>query len=78
MEGELDLSILTNIPIQVHIFPNIKYSLVTIVELCDTGCTVIFNIKDVIVVYKDDIILLGWKTHQNKLWYFPLISRELR
>ena len=31
-----------------------------------------FKIKYIIVVYKDNIILLGWINHQNKWWHLPL------
>ena len=63
---------LPNTARQAHIFPNIKYSLVSIGALYDSVCTVTFKIKEVIFVYKDDMILRGWINHHNKLWYFPL------
>ena len=58
--------------IQAHVSPNINNSLVSIGALCDVECTVTFKIKGVTVVYQNDIILRGWRNHQNKLWYFAL------
>ena len=72
MEGELDLHILLNISRQAHIFLNIKYSIVSIGALCDSGYTVKFKIKYVTVVCKYYIILLWWRNHHNKLRYFTL------
>ena len=72
MEGVLDLPMLPNTEILAHIFPNIKHSLVSIVELCDVVCTVKFKKKYVTAVYKEEIILRGWRNQHNKLWYFPL------
>ena len=57
---------------QVHIFSNTKHSLASIVSLCDVGCTVIFRIKDVTAVYKNNIIQQWCRNHQYKLWYLPL------
>ena len=57
---------------QAKISQNLKHSLVSIGELCDSGCIVTFMIKYVTVMYKNDIILRGWRNHQNKLWYLPL------
>ena len=65
MEGELYFPMLANIAIQAHILPNIKYFIVSIGSLRDAGCTVTLKIKYVTVVYKDDIILLGWRNHSN-------------
>ena len=57
---------------QAHISPKIKHSIVSIGALCDSGCTVTFKIKYISVVYKDDIILRGWRNNHSKLWYLPL------
>ena len=50
MEGGLDFPMLTITARQAHIFPNIKHSLVSLGEICDAGCIVVFGIKDVTVM----------------------------
>ena len=67
MEGRFYLPMLPNIARKEHIFSNVKFALVYIGELCDAGCTVTFNLKDVTVIYKEDIILIWWRNHHNKL-----------
>ena len=57
MERELDSPMLPNTSRHAHIFPNIRHSLVSIGALYDAGCTVTFKLKEVNVIYKDDIIL---------------------
>ena len=72
MEGELDLPTLPSTARQAHILLNIKQSLVFIGALCDAGCIGKFIIKYVTVMYKNNIIVRGWKNHKNKFSYFPL------
>ena len=66
IKGDLDLLIIPDIAWQAHIFANINHSLLSIGSLCDARFTVTFKFKDVIVVYKEKIILRGWINHQNK------------
>ena len=63
MEGELDLPMLPDKARQEPFPPKIRHSLVSIGTLCDAICTVTANIKDVPVIYKDKIILLGWENN---------------
>ena len=72
MEGELDLPTLPSTEGQAQILLNIKQSLVSIGALCDAGWFGTFIIKDVTVMYKNNIIIRGWRNHKNQLWYFPL------
>ena len=78
MKGGLYLPMLSNIEKQAHIFPNIKHSLVSIGALYSSSCTLVFNIKEVTVVYKYNIILRGWRNHNNRLWHFPLSVENVR
>ena len=57
---------------QAHIFLSIKHSLVSIGALYDDSCTFTFKIKYVTIVYKQDMILQGWRNQHNKLWHLPL------
>ena len=59
MKGGLYLPILPNTEGQAYVSPNIKHSLVSNGQLCDDCCTVTFKIKDVSVVYKENMILQG-------------------
>ena len=74
-EGELDSLMLPNTARRAHILPNIKHSLVSIGALCDASYTVTFKIKEVTVIYKYNIILLGCRYHHNKCWYFSLSAK---
>ena len=49
-----------------------KHALVYIGALFDAVYIVTFNIKYFPLVYKDNIILWGWRSHHNKLWHLPL------
>ena len=66
IKGELNLPMSPNISRQSHNSPNIKHSIVSIGTLCDAGCAVTFKILYVTVIYKDNIILQGWRNHQNE------------
>ena len=72
MEGGLYLPMLPNTARQANISPHIKHPLVSIGALYDVRCIVTFRIKYFTVMYKNNIILRGWRNHQNKLWDLPI------
>jgi hypothetical protein len=52
-------------------------SLIGIRILCKAGCKVTFNDKKCKVVYKDNIILRGYKDPTTDLWILPLTRDEI-
>ena len=72
-----------------HILPSLKSStLISVGQLCDDGCDVLFGQNDV-KVYKnegkishllqnEEPILRGTRNFENRLWDTPLIPREKR
>jgi hypothetical protein len=71
---EADLELTTTIlpppeATSAHIFPDLAtHSLVSIGQLCDSGCVATFNSNSVIVS-KDGATVLTGKRHSNGLWY---------
>ena len=48
--------------------PNITNNLVSVAELCDTGCTVFFHVHGVDITYEGEIIGKGWRDRPSRLW----------
>ena len=67
--------LLTNLPhISGHIMPQFHHNIMGIGPLCDQGCRVLFEKKQVTVYSRDDNVLLrGWHELRGaKLWRFAL------
>ena len=58
-----------------HVIPGLsKYSLVSVVVLCNAGCDVMFTKIGVTVKYRGRIVLNGKKCTRTGLWMVPLID----
>ena len=56
-----------------YIVPEMKnYSLISIKQLCDAGCQVLFQQKDCTVFFNNKIIMRGIEDPKKKLWKLPL------
>ena len=73
-EGFIDVPGLPEGARNVHVLPEIKYSLLSIVRLCNAGCEVVFGKwgVNVIVRYNGRVIMTGSKSTTNSLWYVPI------
>ena len=61
----------------VHLFPQLKSAnLISIGQLCDDGCMVVFH-KDLVLVAKhNNLVLKGTRNHNNGMWEIPLPLQE--
>ena len=58
-----------------HVIPGLsKYSLVSVVVLCNAGCDVMFTKIGVTVKYRGRVVLNGKKCTRTGLWMVPLID----
>ncbi len=58
-----------------HIMPDMTTaSLFGICVLCKAGCTVIFDDVKCQVLFKDKIILTGYKDTASNLWTLPILT----
>jgi hypothetical protein len=62
-----------------HIVPTLAVaSLVGIRPLCKAGCKVIFDDKKCEVVYKEKVILRGFKDGSTDLWILPIPTKGMQ
>ena len=68
-EAELDFPALPPAARHVHIVPDLKnHTLISIGQLCDAGCDVIFDATTVTVRYQNHIALTGTRNQDTRLW----------
>jgi hypothetical protein len=61
-----------------HIVPTLAVaSLIGIMPLCKAGCKVIFDNKKCEVVYKEKVILRGFKDVSTDLWMLPIPTKGM-
>ena len=67
-QAELDLPMLPNAARTAHIFPKLASgSLLSIGQLCDAGCTALFEKRKLYIFHKGKIILQGTR-QPSRLW----------
>ena len=67
--GELDLSNLPPAARIAHVFPDIASdSLLSISQLCDTGCTAFFTKDTAAIEFDGDTVLTGARSPMTRLW----------
>jgi hypothetical protein len=72
-EAELDLPSLPFAARRVHIVPALSTaSLLSMGQLCDSGCCIVFDACSVKVYFNDDVILAGERTTATGLWHLSL------
>ena len=72
-EGELNLPTLPPDARHIHIVPNLQSdTLLSIGQMCDAGCTVHFNAKEVSITSPDGKTIHGERNADTKLWKIPL------
>jgi len=61
----------------VHIVPALStHSLLSIGQLCDAGCEVIFNATTVDISHNGNVIMTGSRTPTTKLWHVSLTPHD--
>ena len=52
-----------------HVFPDLKSALLVSVEqLCDVGCEVVFDQQETRIMYQKQVIMKGWRDITTGLW----------
>ena len=60
-----------------HIIPQLtQQSLLSVVKLCDAGCTVTFKHESCIISYNEKIVMYGIKCPRTRLWLVPLNMQQ--
>ena len=77
-EGIIDVPGLPAGARNAHVLPAMKHSLLSIVQLCNAGCKVIFSKwgTGVEVWYNRKVVLKGRKSMTNGLWYVPITTNK--
>jgi hypothetical protein len=65
---------LPEIACRAHIFPTLTCSLISVGQLCDSGCTATFTANNVIIAYQGKTIITGDRSPTNNLWYINLAA----
>lgn len=69
-EAELDLPALPPAARHVHLVPALStFSLISMGQLCDSGCKIIFDATTVHVYLKNQCILQGTRSNETRLWH---------
>ncbi|KAL7465746.1 hypothetical protein ACHAXS_006063 [Conticribra weissflogii] len=69
----LDIDWLPEEATEAHIVPDLAHtSLISIRQLCDNGCTVIYNNEACKVFYKEKLVWKGSREPKTGLWELPL------
>ena len=68
-EAELDFPDLPPAARHVHILPDLNnHTLISIGQLCDARCDVIFDATTVTVKFKNNVVMTGIRTPATRLW----------
>ena len=73
---KLALDNLPNIAKIANILPGLHNNLISVAALCKAGCSVKFTTNDCLVLYKNKVVLRGWRDSTNNLWRVPLTSNK--
>jgi hypothetical protein len=65
---------LPEIACRAHFFSSLTCSLITVGQLCDSGCTATFTANSVAIVYKGETIITGKRSRTNNIWYINLAA----
>ena len=69
---QIDIPVLPPQARQAHIFPQLAHALLSIGQLCDHGCTAIFDHNNVKILHNNIVILHGFRDSGTNLWKIPL------
>jgi hypothetical protein len=71
--AELNILYLPSAARCCHVVPKLgQYALVSIGQLCDVGCDVLFQREIMTVSYKNTVIMKGRQTQSTRLWHLDL------
>ena len=78
--GELDIPHLPPAATKAHIFPHLASgSLLSIGQLCDSGCTALFTATKLYILYQGKLVLQGQRTiNGHRLWTINPTTTEVQ
>ena len=59
-----------------HGFKDLKTNLISMGQLCDQGCTAMFDKEKCIIKHNNNQVIKGIRNHNNGLWYIPLTGTK--
>jgi hypothetical protein len=69
-EANLDIPMLPDIATHAHILPDLQtHSLISLGQLCDSGCTATIDQETIDIFYQNEIILKGLRSPETTLWH---------
>jgi hypothetical protein len=69
----LNMPSLPHTAIQAHILPGLaQHSLLSVGQMCDSGCSVTFTATEVTVTNDESTILTGLRDKESSMWRSPL------
>jgi len=71
-EGYLRLPHLSKQARKTHLFPNIQASLISVGQLCDSGCIATFDEDKVVVMFDNHVVLTGHRDYTTGMWQVQL------
>ena len=72
----LDIPWLPDSMTGAHIVPQLAHSsLISTKQFCDAGCKVTFDVDECRVYYKDELVLIGNRDPESRLWRLPINPR---
>ena len=76
-QGLLPLTMLPQAARQAHILPGLaSHSLISIAQLCDNGCTALFDKQQCHIMHNGITILKGPRCPKTKLWLLPTSNQK--
>ena len=76
-ECHLNIPLLNTSAKLARIFPGIQHSLLSLGQLCDGGCKIHLDAKIVQVIFNEQVIMTGYRNHNNKLWEVDLENNSI-
>jgi len=55
-----------------HVIPKLQHSLLSIGQLCDSGCIAIFDSTKVAIEYNNNTVIIGHRSPTTNLWHIDL------
>ena len=71
-EGYLRLPHLSKEARKTHLFPNMQASLISVGQLCDSGCIATFDQDKVVVMFDNHVVLTGHRNYTTGMWQVQL------
>jgi len=75
-EGYLRLPHLSKEARKTHLFPNMQASLISVGQLCDSGCIATFDQDKVVAMFDNHVVLTGHRDYTTGMWQVQLPTKS--